>query len=173
MYGSSDNLFLVGPMGAGKSTIGRLLAQTLDRPFFDSDKEIEARTGAGIPLIFEKEGESGFRLRERQIIEELTGRDGIVLATGGGAVLAPDNREHLRTRGFVVYLETSVDEQLRRTARDSNRPLLQTADPRARLTELLHVRDPLYREIADLVVHTDGRQSRRVAALILDHYHRG
>lgn len=173
MYRPSASLFLVGPMGAGKSTIGRLLAQALMRPFVDSDKEIETRTGASIPLIFEKEGEAGFRLRERQVIEDLTTREGIVLATGGGAVLAPENRTWLSTRGFVVYLETSVDEQLRRTARDSNRPLLQTADPRARLTELLQIRDPLYREIADFVVHTDGRQSRRVATLILDHYERG
>lgn len=173
MYRPSASLFLVGPMGAGKSTIGRLLAQSLMRPFVDSDKEIETRTGASIPLIFEKEGEAGFRLRERQVIEDLTTREGIVLATGGGAVLAPENRTWLSTRGFVVYLETSVDEQLRRTARDSNRPLLQTADPRARLTELLQIRDPLYREIADFVVHTDGRQSRRVATLILDHYERG
>lgn len=156
-------------MGAGKSTIGRLLAQALDRPFVDSDKEIEARTGATIPLIFEKEGEAGFRLRERQAIEALTARTGIVLATGGGAVLAAENRNCLAARGFVVYLETSVEEQLRRTARDTNRPLLQTADPRARLSELLHIRDPLYREVADYVVHTDGRQSRRVAALILEH----
>lgn len=173
MYRPSASLFLVGPMGAGKSTIGRLLAQALMRPFVDSDKEIETRTGASIPLIFEKEGEAGFRLRERQVIEDLTTREGIVLATGGGAVLAPENRTWLSTRGFVVYLETSVDEQLRRTARDSNRPLLQTADPRARLTELLQIRDPLYREIADFVVHTDGRQSRRVVTLILDHYERG
>lgn len=173
MYRPSASLFLVGPMGAGKSTIGRLLAQSLSRPFVDSDKEIETRTGASIPLIFEKEGEAGFRLRERQVIEDLTLREGIVLATGGGAVLAAENRACLSTRGFVVYLETSVDEQLRRTARDSNRPLLQTADPRARLTELLQIRDPLYREIADFVVHTDGRQSRRVAALILDHYEGG
>lgn len=156
-------------MGAGKSTIGRLLAQALDRPFVDSDKEIEARTGATIPLIFEKEGEAGFRLRERQAIEALTARTGIVLATGGGAVLAAENRNCLAARGFVVYLETSVEEQLRRTARDTNRPLLQTADPRARLSELLQIRDPLYREVADYVVHTDGRQSRRVAALILEH----
>lgn len=164
---SSGNLFLVGPMGAGKSTIGRRLAQELGREFADSDKEIEQRTGASISWIFEKEGEAGFREREKAMIDELTRKSGIVLATGGGAVLDADNRRCFQERGFVIYLCTSVEEQLRRTRRDSNRPLLQTPDPRAKLEELLRIRDPLYREVADFVVRTDGRYVRRVVQMIL------
>ena len=129
----------------------------------DSDKEIEARTGADIPLIFELEGEAGFRIREHAVIDELTQLSGIVLATGGGAVLDAENRANLAARGRVVYLHTTVDQQLRRTSRDRHRPLLHTADPRARLTELLEQREPLYREIADLVIKTDGRS---VAAVV-------
>ncbi|PWV58699.1 shikimate kinase AroK [Plasticicumulans acidivorans] len=163
------NIFLVGPMGAGKSTIGRQLGQLLQRPFIDSDREIEQQTGATIPLIFEMEGEAGFRTREKQVIEELCRHEGIVLATGGGAILDPDNRRALADNGFVVYLLTSVDEQLRRTARDGNRPLLQTPNPRAKLTELLQIRDPLYREVADLVIQTDARQSRKVVSQIIEH----
>ena len=164
-----DNLFLVGPMGAGKSTIGRRLAQALDRSFLDSDKVIEERTGVSIPLIFELEGEAGFRAREKAVIDDLTRHCPIVLATGGGAVLDGDNRRHLASRGRVIYLSTSVDEQLRRTARDTNRPLLQTADPRARLEELLRIRDPLYREVADWVLDTDGCHVRQMVQLILEH----
>lgn len=166
---TSVNVFLVGPMGAGKTTIGRRLAQSLDREFVDSDKEIENCTGADIPLIFEKEGESGFRMREKAVIREVTQRPGIVLATGGGAILDPDNRRWLSENGFVIYLSTSIEEQLKRTARDRNRPLLQTDNPRQRLTALLQVRDPLYRETADLIVRTDGRHVRRVVQTILRH----
>lgn len=157
------SFFLVGPMGAGKSTIGRRLAEILGLRFVDCDTEIERRTGATIPLIFELEGEAGFRAREKALIEELTGECGIVLATGGGAVLDPDSRRVLHARGHVIYLETSVDEQLRRTRGDRNRPLLQTADPRARLEALLAIRHPLYREIAHTVCCTDGRSSRQLA----------
>lgn len=164
---NTGNIFLIGPMGAGKSTIGRRLALALAQPFFDSDTEIEQRTGASIPLIFEMEGEAGFRAREKAVIEDLTHSRNIILATGGGAVLDPDNRRCLSERGYVVYLQTSVDEQLRRTARDSNRPLLQTANPRQRLTELLTIRDPLYRAIADLIIRTDGQQTRYVVQSIL------
>ena len=154
-------------MGAGKSTIGRQLAKSLSCIFLDSDKEVEDRTGVGIPLIFELEGEAGFRARERGVIDDLTQRAGIVLATGGGAVLDPENRQHLRGRGQVIYLETSVDQQLARTARDRNRPLLQTENPRARLEELMQVRAPLYREVAHHVVDTDGRRVREVVDDIL------
>lgn len=161
------NVFLVGPMGAGKTTIGRQLARLLKREFLDSDREIEQRTGVNIPLIFELEGEAGFRARERGMIDELTQLPGIVLATGGGAILDPENRARLSERGTVVYLETSVGQQLKRTGRDRNRPLLQTEDPKRRLEELLTTRDPLYREIADITVLTDGRTAKDVVNHIL------
>jgi shikimate kinase len=161
------NIILVGPMGAGKSTIGRRLANLLGREFVDSDKQIEARTGVDIPTIFEFEQEDGFRDRESAVIEELTRREGIVLATGGGAVLRPANRQHMKERGFVIYLRTSVDEQLRRTAHDRNRPLLQTADPRAKLEALLAERAPLYTEVADLIVDTDRGNARALAQRIV------
>jgi shikimate kinase len=151
----ADNIFLVGPMGAGKSSIGRKLAEHLALPFWDSDKLLEQRTGVDIPTIFEFEGEAGFRERESRIIDELTQQTGIVLATGGGAILMQQNRSWLRQRGAVVYLCANVDTQIRRTARDRNRPLLQTADPRATLTLLLAQRDPLYREVADVIISTD------------------
>jgi len=163
-----ENIILVGPMGAGKSTIGRLLAKELRLPFRDSDKEIEQRTGASIPLIFDVEGEQGFREREQATIADLCKMQGVVLATGGGAVLRPENRRALRAGGRVVYLHTSVEQQLDRTARDRNRPLLQTTNPREVLLGLMAVRDPLYREIADLVIETDERPPRLVVVEILD-----
>jgi shikimate kinase len=157
------NVFLVGPMGSGKSAVGRQLARMLRREFRDSDAEIEQRTGVDIPFIFEKEGEEGFRRREREVIDELTGLEGIVLATGGGAVLDPENRRVLASRGLVVYLEASVEQQLERTRLSSHRPLLETPDPAERLASLMRQREPLYRELAALVVHTDGRVVRQVA----------
>ncbi len=161
------SLFLVGPMGAGKSTIGRQLSRRLKMPFHDSDHEIEKRTGVDIPLIFELEGEAGFRRRESAIIDELTQLPGIILATGGGAILDPENRSHLKSRGTVIYLHTSVELQLRRTRRDRNRPLLQTGNPRAKLEELMAIREPLYREIADLVIDTDGMRVMDVVRQII------
>ena len=152
------NVFFVGLMGAGKTTVGRAVARRLDRPFFDSDHEIEARTGARVALIFEHEGESGFRDREAQVIGDLTTRENIVLATGGGAILRPENREALRNRGLVVYLRANPHDLWLRTRRDKNRPLLQTDDPKARLEALYEVRDPLYRECAHFVIET-GRPS--------------
>lgn len=149
-----DNIFLVGLMGSGKTTIGRALARKLDKTFVDSDHEIEARTGASIPLIFEIEGEASFRQREAEVIRDLTGRSNIVLATGGGAVLRPENRERLKQHGTVIFLRASIGSILARTAHDKNRPLLQTADPRAKLEQLSRERDPLYLEVADLVVET-------------------
>lgn len=149
-----SNIFLVGLMGAGKTTIGRALARRLNKRFIDSDHEIEARTGASIPLIFEIEGEASFRQRESEVIRDLTAQENIVLATGGGAVLKPENRECLKTRGTVIYLRASVSSILQRTRNDKNRPLLQTADPRARLEQLACEREPLYLEIADLVIET-------------------
>lgn len=161
------NLFLVGPMGAGKSTIGRLLAAELLRDFVDSDHEIQARCGADIPWIFDVEGEAGFREREVQMIDELTRRTDIVLATGGGVVMNEANRRALRERGTVVYLYTTVEQQLRRTAKDRNRPLLRSKDPEAVLRNLFELRDPLYRATADLVVRTDRRGPRSVVNDIL------
>ena len=165
----TQNLFLIGPMGSGKSAVGRALARTLHRDFFDSDDVIEERTGVDIPFIFEKEGESGFRTRESRVIAELTAADGIVLATGGGAIVTDENRSHLGARGFVVYLRTSVDQQLKRTNRGRERPLLSQADDRReKLEDLLAAREPLYLEIADLVVDTDGRKVRAVSEEILE-----
>ncbi len=167
MPSTPPRIFLVGPMGAGKTTVGRRLAQTLRQDFVDSDHEIEQRAGARIPLIFELEGEAGFRSREKAIIAELTQRPAIVLATGGGAVLNADNRRCLVARGFVVYLQASVDEQLRRTRLDHNRPLLQTADPHTRLSQLIEQRDPLYREVADCIISTEDQPIKQVVRAIL------
>jgi len=164
------NLILIGPMGAGKSTIGRRLAECLHREFRDSDQVIEERTGACIPWIFEKEGEAGFRCREKAVIRDLCARDNLVIATGGGAILDPENRETLTASGMVVYLTVELDEQLERVRRDSNRPLLQTPDPRARLETLNRERDPLYRQTAHLVVATQGRYLRRVLRTIIRHW---
>jgi shikimate kinase len=157
------NLFLIGPMGAGKSAVGRQLARLLHFDFIDSDEEIEARTGVDIPFIFEKEGEEGFRKREVKVIDELSQRDGVVLATGGGAVVDPQSRNRLGARGFVVYLHTTVEQQLERTQRGRVRPLLENENPAEILAALMEARDPLYREIADLVVETDGRRVNTVA----------
>lgn len=154
-------------MGAGKSTIGRLLAKELKLPFKDSDKEIEQRTGAVIPLIFDLEGEQGFRDREQLMIEELCTEQGIVLATGGGAVMRLENRQALR-KGLVIYLHTSVDQQLERTCRDRNRPLLQQPNPREILQRLLDQRDPLYREIADIIIETDTQAAKVVVQDLLN-----
>lgn len=162
------NIFLIGPMGAGKSAVGRHLARTLHLSFVDSDDEIESRTGVDIPFIFEKEGEEGFRRREASVIDDLSKIDGVVLATGGGAVVDPQNRSLLGGRGYVVYLYTTVDQQMSRTQRGRERPMLETADPRATLEELLATRDPMYREIADLVVETDGRKVKSVANDIIE-----
>jgi shikimate kinase len=156
------NLILIGPMGAGKSTIGRLLAAELSRDFHDSDHEIQARCGADIPWIFDVEGEAGFRRREALMIDELTRLENVVIATGGGAVLREDNRRALRERGTVIYLMTTVEQQLRRTARDRNRPLLQRGDREQVLREMFALRDPLYQATADLVVRTDRRGPRAV-----------
>jgi shikimate kinase/3-dehydroquinate synthase len=148
------NIFLVGLMGAGKTTVGRALAKRLNKRFIDSDHEIEARTGASIPLIFEIEGEQSFRQREAEVIRDLTAQDDIVLATGGGAILNADSRAYLKARGTVIYLRASVNSILQRTSHDKNRPLLQTADPRKTLEDLSHAREPFYKEVADIVIDT-------------------
>lgn len=152
----ADNIYLVGLMGAGKTTIGRLLAKHLHKTFYDTDHEIERRTGVNIPLIFEVEGEAGFRKRETAIIEELSRKKNIVMATGGGAVLAEKNRDNLKQNGAVVYLRANVHELWQRTRNDKNRPLLQTADPHEKLKQLFAERDPLYTEVASLVIETES-----------------
>lgn len=154
-------------MGAGKTTIGRQLARQLGRKFYDSDKVIEDRTGVSIPLIFELEQEAGFRKREKAVINELTQYEDIVLATGGGAVLDADNRNHLSTRGHVIYLHAPIEYLLQRTSRDTNRPLLQTADPKSKLQELMEIRDPLYREVAHIIIETNSCPVKQVVAKIL------
>lgn len=154
-------------MGVGKTTIGRLLASTLGVPFYDSDREIEALTGANIPWIFDVEGEAGFRVREERMIDTLTRRDGIVLATGGGAILSAESRSNLRSRGTVVYLKASIAQQYERTSKDKNRPLLQTSDPLARIRELMAVREPLYLETAHFTVDTSRRGARAVVQEIM------
>jgi shikimate kinase len=164
------NIFLIGPMGAGKSAVGRYLARNLHLSFVDSDDEIESRTGVDIPFIFEKEGEEGFRKRETAVIDDLSKMDGVVLATGGGAVINLDSRSRLGGRGFVVYLYTTVDQQVARTQKGRERPLLESTDPRATLQELLDTRDPMYREIADIIVETDGRKVKSVANEIIDQF---
>lgn len=156
-------------MGAGKSAVGRQLARLLQLDFADSDDEIERRTGVDIPFIFEKEGEAGFRRREQAVIAELTGRDGIVLATGGGVIGDPENRKNLASRGTIVYLRTTIGQQLERTQRGRERPMLAGGDPKEILEALMSVRDPLYRELADIVVDTDGRRVAAVAEEIREH----
>lgn len=155
---AADNIFLVGLMGAGKTSVGKLLARRLGKTFHDCDHEIERATGVRIPVIFEIEGEVGFRARERRMLAELVQRSGVVLATGGGAVLAAENRALLKSNGTVVYLCASPQDLWQRTRHDRNRPLLQTENPMATLVRLYDERDPLYREIADIVIDT-GSQS--------------
>jgi shikimate kinase len=165
---ASDNIFLIGLMGAGKTTVGRILARELHKTFIDTDREIEKRTGVAIPVIFEFEGETGFRTREAAVIDEFAGHDNVVLATGGGAVMHAGSRGTLAARGRVVYLHAQPADLFQRTRRDRNRPLLQTTDPQAKLAELYALRDPLYREIADLVVDTGRQSAGRLAAAVID-----
>jgi len=159
----ANNIFLIGPMGAGKTTIGRHLATLLHKRFVDVDHEIERRTGVTIPVIFEIEGEAGFRRRESTLVDELSHDEDIVMATGGGAVLMEENRRVLKERGTVVYLHADIDTLVERTRRDRNRPLLQTEDPRGKIEELLRQREPIYREVADVVVDTGLRAPTSVA----------
>ncbi|MEC8785969.1 MAG: shikimate kinase AroK [Pseudomonadota bacterium] len=161
------NIFLVGPMGAGKSTIGRHLADELHLDFFDSDQEIERRTGADIAWIFDLEGEDGFRKREENVINDLTDKQGIVLATGGGSFVTKAVRNRLSARGIVVYLQTTIDKQVARTQRDKRRPLLQNEDPEQVLRDLAEMRNPLYEEVADYIVDTDDQSARAVANQII------
>ena len=161
------NIFLVGPMGAGKSTIGRHLADELHLDFYDSDQEIERRTGADIAWIFDLEGEDGFRKREEGVINDLTDKQGIVLATGGGSIVTKAVRNRLSARVIVVYLQTTIDKQVARTQRDKRRPLLQNSDPEQVLRDLAESRNPMYEEVADYVVDTDDQSARAVANQII------
>lgn len=165
------NLILIGPMGAGKTSVGRALANRLQRTFYDSDREIEERCGVDIPTIFEFEGEEGFRERETRIIEQLTSETDIVLATGGGAVIKEENRTYLSTRGHVILLSVDLKEQIRRVSRDTKRPLLKDADPETRLQQLWAARGPLYKSVADVEISTDSRRMLHVVNRILKHLH--
>lgn len=167
MHTRSSNVFLIGPMGSGKTAVGKQLARVLRAPFRDSDAEIENRTGVDISYIFSREGEAGFREREREVIEDLTRESPIVLATGGGAILLPENRVALRERGFVVYLKTSLEQQAERVRQGRNRPLLHDVDPLTKLTELMAIREPLYESLSDFTVATDGRKVHVVADSIV------
>lgn len=171
MENMAGNFFLVGLMGAGKTTVGRALARKTGKTFYDSDHEIEARTGVRVATIFEIEGELRFRDRESSVIADLARMNNIVLATGGGAVLRPENRAELSKHGVVIYLRASIDDLLARTMHDKNRPLLQTADPRAKLQSLLEQRDPLYREVADIVVDTSQQNVNLLVSRLLDQLH--
>ncbi len=165
----ANSIFLIGMMGVGKSTIGRMLADTLGRRFYDCDRELEARSGVTISTIFEVEGEQAFRRRESVLLDELSAEPGVVLATGGGVVLSPENSALLRRRGLVIYLQSTLDEIARRTARDRTRPLLQGADPRARIAELLKQREPLYSGAAHLTFESAASNPRRLVERILRH----
>lgn len=169
MHNDARSVFLIGMMGAGKSTVGRLLAQQLNYQFVDADREMEVRSGVPIPTIFEIEGESGFRRREIGLLDELTQQAGVVLATGGGAILDAETAQTLRQRGLVIYLRASADEIYRRTRQDRSRPLLQTADPRARINELLAEREPLYEKAAHLVFQSAASNPRRLVARLMEH----
>lgn len=159
---------LVGPMGAGKSTIGRLLARELGYQFLDSDRMIEERCGANIPWIFDVEGEDGFRQRESAMLAELAEGDRLVVATGGGAVMKSENHPYLRKNAMVVYLKTSIEQQVERTSKDRNRPLLQNDDPEGVLRQLFAIRDPVYRQLADIVMHTDRKSPRLVVRQLIN-----
>jgi len=172
MY-SDQSIFIVGPMGAGKTTIGKKLALYLDRQFVDTDHLIVNRSGADIPWIFDIEGEQGFRRREAQICDEISREPSLVVATGGGIVLDPNNRQALASRGIVIYLKASIDELVERTSKDKNRPLLKTPDPRATIESILKEREPLYEEVADIVIDTQGSNSRNTINKILNQLNLG
>lgn len=161
------NIYLIGPMGTGKTAVGKHLARLQGVPFVDSDAEIERAAGVDIPYIFEQEGEAGFRQREREVLADLCRREPIVLATGGGAILAPENRRVLRDTGVVVFLQTSVAQQLQRVGNGRGRPLLKGVDMPRRLEELRQAREPIYLETADITLCTDGRRVAKVAELVM------
>jgi shikimate kinase len=165
---SHRNIILVGPMGSGKSTIGNIIARRLNREFQDSDHHIERRTGVDIARIFDIEGEQGFRDRETSALQELLSENNRVIATGGGSVVRSENQQLLKQQGYVVFLDTSLNQQMQRLRRDKKRPLLQTDDPRGRLELLTRERRPIYLDLADLVIKTDKRVARRLATEIIN-----
>jgi shikimate kinase len=173
MSSPNQNIFLIGPMGSGKTTIGKHLARLLKLDFYDCDHELENQTGASVNLIFDVEGEKGFRIRESRLLEELTARNGILLSTGGGVVTSEENRALLRTRGFVVYLKTGIDNQIKRLSHDKSRPLLQAEDRVQRLQDLARIRNPLYESTADLVYsarnQSVGSTAKELYTAILEH----
>jgi shikimate kinase len=164
---SHRNIILIGPMGSGKSTIGSIIAKKLHRQFYDSDHFIENRTGVDIARIFDVEGEEGFRDRETNALNELLSQNNQVIATGGGSIMRKQNQEILRNKGYIVFLDTSINQQMQRLQRDKKRPLLQTENPRERLQALLDVRRPIYQDLADLSVKTDRRMARKLASDII------
>ena len=164
---SEQNIILIGPMGSGKSTIGQLIASRLNRDFVDSDHYIEQKTGVNIPTIFDIEGEDGFRARETKALKELTSQKKLVIATGGGSVIRKENQQLLKSSGFIVFLDTSVNQQMARLKHDKKRPLLQTDNPREKLEKLFSERKPLYLELADIRIRTDRKFARKVAAEII------
>ena len=161
------NIFIVGPMGSGKSTVGKIISDELFLTFLDTDEEIETRTGASIDWIFDLEGEDGFRKRESSILQDMAKRNSIVLSTGGGIILSEENRELLSSRGTVFYLSTPISVQLERTAKDKDRPLLKNGDPEKILTKLQKDRESLYEAVADHVVNTENKSSQEVASEII------
>ncbi len=164
----SNNIFLIGPMGAGKTTIGRQLAKILSARFYDSDHDIEQRTGADIPLIFELEGEEGFRKRESQVIAELVLLENIVLSTGGGAVTRPENRQALKDNGFIIYLKSTPEKLYKRTAEDKRRPLLQNDDRLGQIKKILDEREPLYISLANEIIDTEDLSIKKIIQKILE-----
>lgn len=166
---SKNNIILIGPMGSGKSTIGNLLSKKLHREFVDSDHYIEHKTGVDIPRIFDVEGEDGFRQRETEALKDLSGLDDMVIATGGGSVIREENQHILTNTGFIIFLDTSIYQQMSRLKKDKKRPLLQTADPRARLIELLEQRKPIYQSLADYIVKTDHKYAKSILNEIIKH----
>lgn len=163
----NQNVFLIGPMGVGKTTIGKMLAKDLGLQFIDTDQEVERRAGADISWIFDVEGEAGFRIRETNVLNDLTQKSKVLLATGGGSILKPENRRFLCARGIVVFLDTTVEMQLKRTSKDKKRPLLQNGNPRETLIRLKSERDPVYQELADIKISLGDSNSRKVVNAII------